>query len=79
MQNEWILDVLADLKTFASANGLPALAEQLDDTTLVAAAEIASCAQETHDRANGTEGRVGQTHGGLGRREHARGVAGRHG
>ncbi|MFC3118149.1 hypothetical protein [Jhaorihella thermophila] len=42
MRNDWILDVLADLKNFASANGLPALAEQLGDTTLVAAAEIAS-------------------------------------
>ena len=41
-QNDWILDVLADLKAFASVNGLPALAEQLDDTTLIAAAAIAS-------------------------------------
>ena len=37
MQNEWILDVLADLKTFAQQNGLGVLAEQLDDTQLVAA------------------------------------------
>jgi len=42
MKNDWILDVLADLKTFAHANGLSALAEQLEDTALVAAAEIAS-------------------------------------
>ncbi|PYC47844.1 hypothetical protein DI396_07065 [Litorivita pollutaquae] len=42
MQNDWILDVLSDLKTFASGNGLTALAEQLDDATLVAAAELAS-------------------------------------
>lgn len=41
-QNDWILDVLVDLKTFAGANGFGALAEQLDDTMLVAAAEIAS-------------------------------------
>ncbi|MGB7260673.1 MAG: hypothetical protein WBC68_01280 [Albidovulum sp.] len=32
---------MTDLKAFAKINGLPALAEQLDDTTLVAAAEIA--------------------------------------
>jgi len=44
--NDWILDVLADLKTFAVANGLGALAEQLDDTNLIAAAEIASKAEE---------------------------------
>lgn len=41
MQYTWILDVLTDLRTFAQANGLPGLAEQLDDTSLVAAAEIA--------------------------------------
>jgi hypothetical protein len=42
MRNDWILDVLTDLKAFAQANGLSALAEQLEDTALVAAAEIAS-------------------------------------
>lgn len=41
MQYEWILDVLSDLKAFAKGNGLSILAEQLDDTSLVAAAEIA--------------------------------------
>lgn len=42
MQNEWILDVLTDLRTFARQNGLGVLAEQIDDTRLVAAAELAS-------------------------------------
>jgi hypothetical protein len=42
MANEWILDVLADLKTFARDNGLPALTHGLDDLSIVAAAEIAS-------------------------------------
>lgn len=42
MQNEWILDVLADLRTFARQNGLGVLAEQIDDTKLVAAAELTS-------------------------------------
>lgn len=41
MKNNWILDVLADLKTFAQANGMVALAEQLDDTALIAAADLA--------------------------------------
>ncbi len=44
MQYEWILDVLTDLKAFAQSNGLSSLAEQLDDTSLVAAAEIAQAA-----------------------------------
>jgi hypothetical protein len=42
MRSDWILDVLADLRTFALSIDLPALAEQLDDTALVAMAEIAS-------------------------------------
>lgn len=46
MHYEWILDVLTDLKTFAKSNGLPALAEQLDDTALLAAAEIAQVSGE---------------------------------
>jgi hypothetical protein len=51
--NDWILDVLVDLKTFAAANGLGTLAEQLDDTMLIAAAEIAS----------GTDGAVRTSYG----------------
>ena len=42
MANDWIIDVLADLKKYAAKNGLAALARQLDDTTLVAASEIAA-------------------------------------
>ena len=42
MANDWILDVLTDLKTYANKNGLSALADQLSETTLIAAAEIAS-------------------------------------
>ena len=41
-QYEWILDVLEDLKAFARCNGLNDLAEQLDDTSLVAVVELAS-------------------------------------
>jgi hypothetical protein len=42
MSHEWILDVLSDLREFAHSNNLPGLAEQLDDTRMMAAAEIAS-------------------------------------
>jgi hypothetical protein len=44
MQYQWILDVLDDLKDFARANGLAALAEQLEDTSLVAVSDIARVA-----------------------------------
>lgn len=67
MQNDWILDVLTDLRAFASANGLGALAEQLDDTTLVAATEIASMKQEAGAGADGSYGQPGSGAGGLGR------------
>lgn len=42
MKNDWILDVLTDLRGFAMSNGLPKLAEQLDDTVLLAACELVS-------------------------------------
>lgn len=42
MTNDWILDVLTDLRAFASLNAMPRLAEHLDDATLAAAAEIAA-------------------------------------
>lgn len=40
MQQDWVLDVLADLRAFARSNSLSTLAEQLDDTIMVAAADI---------------------------------------
>lgn len=42
MGGDWILDVLTDLKSYATKNGLSVLAEQLDDTRLVAAAELST-------------------------------------
>lgn len=48
MQNEWILDVLTDLKGFARKNGLPNLADHLEDTCCVARAEMMG-----HTKGNG--------------------------
>lgn len=42
MANDWIIDVLTDLRKFAAGNDLSALAAQLDRAALVAADEIAS-------------------------------------
>ncbi|MDA7964062.1 hypothetical protein [Ruegeria sp.] len=70
-QNEWILDVLSDLNAFAVANGLTALAEQLDDTRLIAAAEIASKQDEVRAPANGSKGRFEPNSGGFGKHQHA--------
>jgi len=70
-QNEWILDVLSDLKAFAVANGLTELAEQLDDTRLIAAAEIASGEDKARAPADGNKGRLEPDPGRFGRQQHA--------
>jgi len=57
MANDWILDVLADLKAFASRNGLVALADQLRDTAVIAAAEIAAMEEGRVDREDAGEAR----------------------
>jgi len=71
MHNDWILDVLADLKAFAVANDLGGLAEQLDDTTLIAAAEIAYQAEVASARGNVGYSQSGSNIGGLGRHRYA--------
>lgn len=42
MPDDWILDVLADLRSFALRNGLPALAAQMEAASNVARSEIAA-------------------------------------
>jgi len=42
MRHDWIIDVLADLRGAARREGLDRLAEQIDDTLIVAAGEIAA-------------------------------------
>jgi len=44
MDNHWILETLTDLRAFAQQNDLDALAEQLDQTRLLATVELASLA-----------------------------------
>ena len=41
MQNEWIIDVLGDLRAFAAENNLPGLASQMEEALVVASVEIA--------------------------------------
>ena len=66
MRSDWILDVHADLKAFAKSNGLPALAEQLDDTAIVALAEIAALEERTAGQIHGDGNSAGANSGGLG-------------
>lgn len=41
MQNQWILDVLHDLRAFATLNGLDDLSRQIDLAMAAAASDIA--------------------------------------
>lgn len=40
MKNDWVLDVLTDLKSFAVNNGMVVLAAQLGDTKIIAKSEL---------------------------------------
>lgn len=66
MRSDWILDVLADLRAFALSIDLPALAEQLDDTAIVALAEIASLEERTQAQADGQDRSTGVHSGEFG-------------
>jgi len=59
MGKDWIIDVLADLRTFAQKNDLPILAVQLEETAWVAKAEISEMAERAPVavRGDGTETR----------------------
>lgn len=65
MRNEWILDVLADLQTFARDNGLSALAEQMNETRLVAATELALTGEGQSENECGATRSVGGIAGGC--------------
>ena len=52
MGQKWIIDVIADLRAFADQNGLPLLAHQLDVTSTVAQAEIATMLEGAPRAAN---------------------------
>lgn len=40
MRHDWIFDVLIDLRSYAQANGLPALAAKAEEALRIARAEI---------------------------------------
>lgn len=60
MAQDWIVDVLADLRSFALQNNLDNLAEQLDATLLVAATEIAQSAPDVPEDTDGHVSTVGR-------------------
>lgn len=58
MGHDWILDVLADLRSYAAQNDLHALSEQADEALRVARAELA--AQRLHRPPSGVPPRSGR-------------------
>lgn len=70
MKYDWILDVLADLKTFAQSNDLRVLADQLEETRQIAAIEIVSVSDLTGLVAHGDDTATGTYSGSA--RERAR-------
>lgn len=40
MNNNWILDVIDDLRSFADRNGFSAISEKLEEASIVAAGEL---------------------------------------
>ena len=70
MRSDWILDVLADLRAFAISADMPNLAKQLDDTAIVAMAEIACHEQKGLTRRDEDDGATGLHSGELGAGRH---------
>lgn len=62
MQHDWIIDVLTDLATFARRNGLGVLAEQVEDSRLIAAAELAAVRDVVPARARADAAAAGGLH-----------------
>jgi hypothetical protein len=60
MRNEWMLDVLADLKTFSMENGLTITGRQLDLVAALAAAEMASVQGTAHESVQQVIGDAGR-------------------
>lgn len=62
MANDWIIDVLADLKTYAAKNGFLSLSQQLELTALVAASEITLSHEKALETANWEVENTGRVH-----------------
>lgn len=53
-RHQWIFDVLTDLRRYALANGLPALARKAEEALEAAKAEIAAPPPEADEDNSGT-------------------------
>ncbi|MEM7731532.1 MAG: hypothetical protein AAF280_01975 [Pseudomonadota bacterium] len=60
MQQEWLLDVIADVKSFARQNDLPDLASHMETAWLLATAEIASLSEDGFGDERGAATKTGE-------------------
>ncbi|MGR3467469.1 MAG: hypothetical protein ACU0CI_06275 [Shimia sp.] len=56
MSDEWVIDVLHDLRTFARDNEMPRLGEYLDDAIVVAHTELVARNRSADKRIVGPDG-----------------------
>lgn len=69
-QNHWMLDVLVDLQSFAAANGLGSLADQLDETLVIASAELEILDDTAGTWTNGPQNKLEQSSENSGGHKH---------
>ena len=63
MSNNWIIEVLGDLRGFAISNDMPALASSLEDAIVVAVSEIQPVATvQSRKEDHASDGRRTGTH-----------------
>lgn len=67
MRQDWMIDFLADLRSFVKQNGMKTLSKQLNDTILVAAAELSQGAHGGNVTATGYSVGDGAGSAGFGR------------
>ena len=58
-ENDWILDVIVDLRAAAAANGLGALADHLSNALVIAKAEMTFPDHKAGARPNGEQNKAG--------------------
>ena len=60
MENEWMIDVLTDLRCFAEKRGMKATASALEDVCLIALAELEASRGAGAGLNTGHEGETGE-------------------
>jgi len=71
MTNEWMIDVLADLRKFAEKQAMLELTEHLDDAIFVAAIEIRNQDRDRVASAGVNDAKIGNISGTVGNNQYS--------